>query len=618
MRVGRLANDITVPDIVHRITSLGFQTVGDDVSLLPDLHNGFRLADVVSNEREFATKLTQALRTNANSHHAASPVLSPMFRATRYNVVEATRVECSWHKPVRVAWLNFATETNAAGIFRQFAEGAGRVCGHRVRAERPLRNDGVNAQTWRVKLTQVPAQAGRTDVASELNPSHRPLHIEVSAPTYDTSPTEAFEELELMLTGIGPLDWSGALPETVGRRFKYIGRYLDEEHAAAAVKRLNNRPLPFYGFGKLTVQALYSTRIKIAQYIYEAASRDIDALVRYSAAQYVNFTVHPPLRGFRHIQIEGQAKDMVTSAKDALSRVLDGELVTEEGNPVWSASFATNGWAYQQVKKLGRDLHILVLRDKRKCQLRLFGLRENFGTARVQIVEIAASDPRSTWNIALHAETFKWALSGGTRIITKTLGEDKVALDIVSSQRRLIVSGSQADHSLAMDILNRKEAAVSKLLELEPGSCAICWAQAEHAVETSCGHSFCVACFEDMCFSCTTVSSAEPGIRCYGEFGNCSKVLPLSDVGENLSSAALDQVLDRMLTAFMASDPLHYRYCPTPKCEQIYRLPKDAGTKSEEQDWQRDFEFTCPYCLVALCAACHVSHDTVKCPRPQG
>lgn len=617
MRVGCLANDITADDLAGRISSLGFPVSEDDVSILPDLHNGFRLADVVSKERDFDTKLTQALRTSTSSHQAAFPVLPPMFRATRYNVVEATRVECSWHKPVRVAWLNFATEANAAGIFRQFAEGAGRVCGHRVRAERPQRTDNINAQIWSVKLTQVPAQAGRTEIASELNPSYRPLNIELSAPTYDTSPKEAFDELDLMLTGIGPLEWSGALPETVGRRFKYVGRYLNEEHAATAVKRLNNRPLPFYGFGKLTVQGLYTARVKIAQYIYAAASRDIDALARYSATQYVTFIVYPPDKGFRHIQIEAQEKDMVVSAKDSLGRVLDGELVTEEGNPVWSASFATNGWAYQQVKKLGKDLGILVLRDKLKCQLRLFGLREHFGAARVQIVEIAGTDPRSTWNIALNAKTFAWALTGGTRIIAATLGEDKVALDILSSQRRLIISGSQADHSLAMDIMNRGQAAVSKLLELEPGSCAICWAQAEHAVETSCGHIFCAPCFEDMCLSCATVSSAEPGIRCYGEFGKCSTILPLSDVEENLSSAALDQVLDRMLTAFMASDPLHYRYCPTPKCEQIYRLPKDTSTGTEEQDCQEDFEFTCPYCLVALCAACHVSHDTVKCPRPR-
>ena len=103
----------------------------------------------------------------------------------------------------------------------------------------------------------------------------------------------------------------------------------------------------------------------------------------------------------------------------------------------------------------------------------------------------------------------------------------------------------------------------------------------------------------------------------YGGFGKCSKILSQPEIEDNLSSDALEQVLDRMLTAFMASDPQHYRYCPTPNCEQIYRLPNDSGSEDEEKGWQKDFEFSCPFCFVALCAACHVSHDTVKCPRPQ-
>lgn len=618
LRIGGLASDVTVSDAMSQIDSLGLQVLQDDIFILPSTHNGFRMADVVKRGAGLPDKLFQALETNStNSGMTVTSVVPQSFRATRYNDVVATRVDCSWHKAVQVAWLHFATETNAKQIFRQFAEGAGRVCGYRVQAERPCRQNDINGHTWHVKLTQVPAQATETDIASELNPSYRPLYIVLSNPTYDTSPGSAFEQIKSLLMKIGPLDWSGSRPETVGRRFKYVGRYFSEDHAVEAVKTLNNRSLPFYGLGKLTVQPLFSARIKIAQYVYEAASRDIDALVRYSASQYVIFTIHPPYKQFRYIQIDGQAKDMVTSAKDGLNRVLDGELVTENGKAVWSASFATNGWAYQQVKKLGEELKVLVLRDKHKCELRLFGMRENFGKARMQIVEIVGKDPRSTWSIALNEDTLQWALKGGSRLITRALNEDKVALDIVSSPPKIIISGSQADHGLAMHILNLNQTAVSKVLELEAGSCCLCWVKAENARETSCGHVFCSDCFQDMCLSCTTATSAEQGVRCYGDFGKCSKVLSQSDIEDNLSSNALDQVLEKMLTAFIASDPQHYRYCPTPNCEQIYRLSKHSDVENEKQGWEKDFEFSCPFCFVALCATCHVSHDTVKCPRAQ-
>ena len=74
VRIGGLASDITVSDVVRQINSLGLQISQEDISILPGTHNEYCMADVVKREAGFADKVCQALRTNStNSRITAIP-----------------------------------------------------------------------------------------------------------------------------------------------------------------------------------------------------------------------------------------------------------------------------------------------------------------------------------------------------------------------------------------------------------------------------------------------------------------------------------------------------------------------------------------------------------------
>lgn len=569
------------------------------------------VADVTLDGLDGAANLLRALEDEGSAKFRGMPVVASHYRAARFNQISSSRVNCSWHKPSRTAWLSFGMESMASKVYRQFADGVFRVDGHRVLPERPTVNDGANASTWGLKLNNVPASSTRNEITEDIPLNLRPTHIELSRPSYNLPMEAAVNEITNMLMQVGPLDSSVVTSaEGQGRRYKLTARFVDANDASDAAKILNYKSLPFFGHGKLTVQQVYTVRVRVPDHIYLAAAQDIEALARYWTTQYINYTASPAYKNFRNIRIEGQSHEQVAEAQCSLESVMAGELLTEDGEPMWSPSFATNAWAYTQMRDLERRLGILVLRDRNQRTLRMLGPRDMFGPARLEIVKLCNQDPRQEFSVRIDSEALPWLLHGGYQHISRAVGVDKVGLDIASEQRRLIVSGSAADHSVAQDMyLNRSLALEPDVSNIGSQDCSLCGSLAEYPVFTRCRHLYCASCFEDMCISCAGTYVRTPAIRCYGDFGACRELLSLEAIQESITSEALERVFERMFGTFVGANSKQYRYCPTPNCVQVYRLDERVeGVKPEE------FEFNCPQCQVAICSTCHVSHETVHCP----
>ncbi|KAJ3494539.1 hypothetical protein NLG97_g4013 [Lecanicillium saksenae] len=500
VRLNNLPADCTASTVAEYLGGeLGFPVPEDRIELQPVLV-GETTADVTMDNPDFAKTLLNALDDHETVNYRALALLPPKHRAARFNAISSSKVTCSWHKPNRTAWLNFGSLATASQVKTKFARSDYRVDGIRVLPGLPVVGDGPKAASWKLKLDNVPATASRSEIVEDIEKNYLPFHVELSRATYAIPIEAATNEILKLLMGVGPLDPSTiGLPESQGRRYKVTAGFVDGSDAVAAIKLLNYKPLPFFEHGKLTVQQVYTVRMRIPEYVYAAATQDIDAMFREWRENYINVTISNAYKGFRGIAFEGQSRQHVAEAQASLESIAAGELLTEDGMPLWSASFATNAWAYNKMRDLERHFGISVLCDRQKRTLRMLGPRHVFGLARLEVSKLCNLDPRREYYIHLEPEALPWLLRGGYQHIGKTVGRDKVGLDVASEPRYLVISGSEADLQVVQGLYhNRSQLPEPAVSSIGPDDCSLCGFEAEHAVFTECQHLYCGRCFEDI------------------------------------------------------------------------------------------------------------------------
>ncbi|KAM3437717.1 hypothetical protein NHJ13734_004480 [Beauveria thailandica] len=616
VRLSKLPQDSstsTVAELIHNY--IGIRVIEANIHLLA-AYGGRLAADVTLNDPNIATELITAVREDQSTECDADRVIPIPHRAARFNIISRNKVSCSWHKPSRTVTLSFASRDPAWEAFAKFGTGVYRISKSRVRPSRPQPSDGPDTDTimWKLKIDNVPASANRNDIIEEIDESSRPLNVHMNWASYSNPLEASVDQITRNLSTVGPMDpfvTTGSSSQS--RRSKLTVRFVDIAHAIAAVQEFDEQPLPFFSQGKLTVQQVSTIRMCIPNHIFTAASQDIEALYSDWKEDWVYTTISKERKPFRHVKFEGQIHDKVVKAQAAFETVTAGELLCEDGAPLWSASLATKAWAYHEMRKIEHDLGVLVLCDKQRRTLRLLGPRAMFGSAREQIAKLCNGDPRCEFSIPIDhhdRDALRWLLAGGYQDLGRTVGLDKVALDIASQPCRLIISGTEHDLQNAQNYWDHRYKNPNPKWSIQPGQCNLCGLDAEYPVRTGCGHLYCSTCFEDMCFFGAGTPVPEPAICCYGDGGNCMKLLTMTNIQENVSSFALELILERMFKTFVSQNPEQYRLCPTNTCEQVYRVKMTpAGVKPTDE-----FEFNCPQCHLALCSTCHVSHDTIRCP----
>ncbi|OAA71556.1 Zinc finger, RING/FYVE/PHD-type [Cordyceps fumosorosea ARSEF 2679] len=626
VRLSRLPKGSLGSNIAGIFHQLGFQVLEANINPLPSGSQG-DVADITMDDPAFAQQVVDIMAEDETCELNAERVVPYHNRAARFDAITRNKVSCSWHKPIRSITINYASEDTAWKVYNGFARGDYRIFQSRVRPTRPKPfsqpSDGLADSMWELKIDNVPASASRRDISEEIDVRCRPANehdINLSSLSYNSPLEASVDQIVKKLSLIGPLDPTvTTASDTFSRRSKLTVRFVDVDHATEAVKKLDNTPLPFFPQGKLTVQQVSTIRTQISERVYEAASQDIEALYGSWKKDFVYTTISPPRKGsnFCRVKFEGQLHDKVVSAHAEFASIVAGELLTEDGGALWAASIATNAWAYNELRSLEKKHGILILIDKQQRTLRMLGPREMFGTARADIAKVCSQDPRLEFSIGMDpadADAVPWLLGGGYQHIRNVVGEDKVALDVASQPRRLIVSGSDVDLQVAQMLWSTRSKQQQQQqhpgVGVDPEICTLCGHMAEDSVYTRCRHLYCVTCFEAMCLSCAGTPARTPAVRCYGNGGKCKELLTLAAIQENVSSSALERIFERMFTTYLSSNSDCYRHCPGSTCEQVYRVkPLAEGAKPATE-----FEFNCPKCLVAICSRCHVSHDTLHCP----
>ncbi|KXH29528.1 hypothetical protein CSIM01_06261 [Colletotrichum simmondsii] len=152
--------------------------------------------------------------------------------------------------------------------------------------------------------------------------------------------------------------------------------------------------------------------------------------------------------------------------------------------------------------------------------------------------------------------------------------------------------------------------AEGRMRDRTDSECVICFCPPGKTIRTSCGHIYCAGCYEHT-VSSTAKSPSENGIKCFGDSGKCGKPITLPELDSHLGYQGVDKLIERSLSSYLQANTATYHCCPTPRCEQLYKVtPMAADNKGTIQ--------RCIGCLEILCTSCHMPHDeTVTCDKAE-
>ncbi|KAH8194806.1 hypothetical protein TruAng_011017 [Truncatella angustata] len=572
-------------------------------------------AEIKAESPTFAKTLCSKTEPLRLRHIDAVPVDAFQTRMMGLTRLDCRKVICSWHRPVKLAWLNFGNKDIASKVQSGFESGVYKILDRKVSASSPTGSTGAgqrfNRQGITVALSLVPGLATKNHVLCDIPKHLQPRNISLGEPSYVADFEAACATVKSMVQQIGPLEWSEDSASTGSKRAKLQARFLDDTDAQQAVAILNDAPLSFATKAKLTLQLVTSAKFRVKEKKYSILQYSIETHKQEWEKQHIRYTVYDPDKGHRGIKIEGHQKDDVAKAVVTLGKIFSGRPAKQNDEPLWTPAFTTASHAYTQVKELQQELGVFIERDLSKSVLRLFGPEPNCKRAEMRISKIIQENSASRKVIDLSPSLLGWARRGGLMTLRAALGSNIADLDNPLNPKCILISGSQDDRARAAAILESQDP--SAVLQLDSGDdadccCSVCWTAAEDPLRTRCGHLYCGDCFENLCrsYSSPDASPEEFRIACRGEEDRCGAVFELGELEENLPSDVLEELLEASFRSHVARRPDLYRHCPGPDCGYLYRTAGGGGGGGAVMH-------TCPGCLTTTCTGCHDAHAGMSC-----
>jgi hypothetical protein len=610
-RIDSILPGVAVPTIAHVLADLGLNLPTDSIRLAPSTSDSTITAFITFEQSDSAELLCTQLK--------AAEILPSAFQNIQATVIPprfpfgstARRTQCrkvllSWYKPTKLVWLNFGSQAIAARVGERFSNGEYRVCDNAVKAGRVTggnnrgRGGHHNPVAWTVVLQNVPSDATKEDIARSMTRSDdKPRHIEMGnmLGSYDINAAPIM--VASLLTHIGRVNFN---LQTTNTKFRAIAIFESERDAREALRSLHGQRQTFLNGQKLTVQLLCSAKFKVQTRLFELVQGQFDAHRQSWQDQHVRLNVFSDTSSgnkFTTLRIEGEEPRSVAKAADIIESVLGGQIIIVDGLPYWSAALTTNSSAYQTLKQIESSYDVRLVRNSHKRHIYFFGPPQKLEEVHAALVGRLDCANISIHVIELNREDFLWACRGGFNFIRTTISESNVSFDIVSTPKRIIITGSVADLQQAKDALRNKNDAVTNAQNLHGNDdCSICWTPAETPVTLHCQHVYCLDCFEWLSMAASS-SAGIPKVLCQGNAGSCGEVVHLNELQTHLSSAAFEDLLECMLKSHIDRRPEVFRYCPSPDCGYVYRVGDGART--------------CVKCLVMICTDCHEQHGTMSC-----
>lgn len=565
-------------------------------------------AIIKAEDPSFAKTACSRLATYVTLPNIKAVAVAPLMpHSKNLCQVDCRKVHCTWNRPTREAKLNFGARNIAFRVQKQFKTGYYKVSGSKVMAFMQGNQKGQDG--WVVKLTGLDGATEEQNILQAIPESERPRNIELGEPTYVADRELDSTIVQSMLLQYGPLERWDVSSNPKGKRFNAHGTFLEESSARDAESSLNKMPLSFSMTTQLSVRIVASASFKIPAKVYDAVRPQIDAQKAIWEQQYMR-CIEIPFKGqYRVLKLEGDDHPKVVRAKEKIEKIIAGNIIRMDGKDLRCGNFRKDGQEYEKVKVIENTFKVVIIPDIRGSLFRVFGREECSGETLEKITEMLQACISESHVIELDDADFKWASTGGLAFLKSQLGEGKASFNITPKYKRIFIKGSKADYNKAMTIIAAKQTVSPSRISGSEMECPCCFCEIEDPVHLSCGHVYCGDCFVQMCVSEMT-STQGFHIQCIkttdSDGSACKKTFSLSEIQQHLPSETFEEVLDKSFESYITRHPTDFAYCPSPDCDQIYRIASP--------DFGHPNIFTCKKCLKSTCTRCHKSHPGKPCP----
>lgn len=556
----------TSEGVVDILRGFGFNITADCVRIPESGLLSEQKATVKVEDPLFGKELSSRLKDHKSALSAAPIPVNSQHANCR-------KVYISWHKSTRSVWVNFGSGEIANRVAQKFNEGRYKCMGQSVRSSvgkrsssRGGRRGHSNPVAWTIVLGDVPGDATSENVEEAIKSLYdKPRHVQLGPISYQASDAEISVVVRSCLEKYGPLESFHLALTNKGKRVKATALFTDETDARLACS-LNNKPLDILGKGKLTVTIIQSAKIKISTAVYVATKSEIDEKSKTWKERHLVLHVYPDnLQRFTTLKVEGSSAQEVANARKTLDSILSGSILIARDKNLWSASLSSNGSAYKRLKSIEKELHIIIIRDKTKCQLQYYGPPERYQQAVHQVTDLLREETSTNQDKQQHDTT---------PIFTK----GNRALEI---------------RSMPDDIASTPEA-----------NCPICDEdELDMPIQTLCKHTYCLECFENCCKYATSTDKENFQIEC--QVDGCAAVFNLAELKDRLSSSAFELVLKSSFEKYIQRHAKTFHYCSTPDCGYVYRSTSASDLNPPAH--------SCPNCLELICTFCHARHGGYTC-----
>lgn len=562
------------------------------------------IAVVTVEDAAFAMRLCKKLEAETSTSPyrtliRAAAIPSSFLAQISLRHVSFTKVLVTLDAPTRPVRLCYATYEGALQAATGFNDGSMTLHGNNVSAATPeWSGSQLHPDTWVVLLHDVPLNQSWRDVEAAFGENDAPW-IETLKPGFSV---ETAMRVSSLLNNLGSVELQ-MYPRASKSVSKIRARFTNEGNAREAVETLNAPSHDFLRQGSLKVQLLSTCSLKIETKKYEASKHSI--LPRKTKDMDIRSYAHDTK--FTIVKIEGGCAEEVAVATSDIENLLAGAILNDRDNvtPLWHPSLFTDSKVTDFLKHLEKTYQIVIIRDKRKRELRLVG--GSYHSVRADLLDDFANRTKNIpHRLELQDRQFSWALRGGMDEIRALLNQDgnSASLDITSHPRTMLIMGSLETYEQAKELVGNSGSgkATSTAKQEEEVICHVCLGAPENTILTKCEHTYCHDCFENLCIN--RAADSEDGIRCIGDNNQCKAVLALEDIDAHLSSTSFEKILNLSMKAHVQRHPDSFRYCPSPNCDHIYRVTGLAA------------KHTCTKCFEVTCMACHQQHrSAVTCAQ---
>lgn len=511
-------------------------------------------------------------------------------------------VKFRWPQPARAAWVYYPNITRAKAMAEKL-DGAS-FQDRKITASF-LRPDKRQKDLFAVKVERLPGSTTKEDLSDIVLDAKV---VTMSELTYLEDPRQILRQCDGLKNFVD-------IPDDPSKLYgKAFARFGSEESVLQALG-MHGVKHKFLGKQELAVERVWFAHYILPTTIFKVITTEVTALhIRCEGRVHVE---HSETGEYTMIYLYSLLEEdsAFTKANLSLQAICKGTIITAgETRPEWDEYFYTSS-STKVIQNLNSKNNFYIFPNASTRQIHSLGSGYDRDKG-ISAVKKLLQKVRGSWKeYSIHRNVIPQLLSGGLSEIQDEVGVNKISLDVI--RPALIVRGGEEavirkiQHILNFVPLNinQDSAVPSNLLcpicELEPST-----NDNNPPIELICRHVYCTTCLQHALMSAIYDRSAP--VKCIGRVSSnnglvvCGQWIPYTVVRDLLPLPVEPEYLEIAFTSFVLSNLKEYFFCPSLRCDAVYR-------RGEPRDTIR-----CPMCRAWNCLFCgSMTHDGMKCKEAQ-